>query len=182
MRTYLAATLPVCALGQTPPFSLEGFLAQCAEVLTINDRQEVESIVLNRLSECRTAFGRAWSSLKMQMDEEITILRAQKWQIPAPPSKMYSGYSLEVRRLVHEAFDRETPLQVEWTLDQGRWSLGQGLIPPDRPLGLERILSFALQLQIMHRWAAMDADTGDKRLTSLLEDSVSKALAERAYK
>jgi hypothetical protein len=89
---------------------------------------------------------------------------------------MYSGYSKEVAHLVHEAFNRENPRELEWRLDQGRWNLAQDLIPPERPLGFERILAFAVQLRLMHRWTAMDADTGQERLESLLQGLVSNML------
>lgn len=176
MHTYLAATLPVCTLGETPPLSLNGFYVQCSGILKREELQELNLLLHNRFSESRTHFGQAWTALNTQMENEMAALRAQKWQVHPPLPRLHSGFSLEASRLVHEAFNRETPLQMEWTLDQGRWSLAEGLISPDRPLGLERILAFGIQLQLMHRWAALDADTGGERLESLLEGLVNKIL------
>jgi len=176
MHSYLAASLPLCTLGQTPPMSLDAFYLQCSGILTADELQDLENMVYNRLSEGRTAFGRTWSALTIQMDNEMAALRAQRWQIQPPWPHLHPGFSLEVSRFVHEAFSRETPLETEWTLDQGRWKLAEGLIRPERPLGLERILAFGIQLQLMHRWAALDADTGREQLNTLLESLINNML------
>jgi hypothetical protein len=144
--------------------------------LAPRDLQEGEHLVHNRLSECRTPFGRAWAGLNIQMDNEISALRAPGWEVHPPSPGMHSGYSLEVSRLVREAFSKETPLQTEWALDRGRWDLVQSLIKVDNPLGLERILAFGVQLRLMHRWAAMDAQAGKDRMKALLEPFVDQAL------
>lgn len=176
MHIYLAATLPVCTLGETPPLSLNEFYVQCSGILNREALQELDLLLHNRFSEGRTHFGQAWTALNTQMENEMAALRAQKWQAQPPLPRLHSGFSLEASRLVHEAFNRDTPLQMEWTLDQGRWSLAEGLISPDRPLGLERILAFGIQLQLMHRWAALDADTGRERLNTLLEGLTNRIL------
>ncbi|MDZ7759425.1 MAG: DUF2764 family protein [Desulfovermiculus sp.] len=178
MRTYLAASLPMCTLGQTPPMSLEELSFQCTGVLSADELQDLELLLHNRFSEGRTAFGRAWSALATQMDNEMAALRAQRWQIHPPSPSLHQGFSLEVSRVVHEAFSRETPLEMEWTLDQGRWKMAGELISPERPLGLERILAFGIQLQLMHRWAALDADTGREQLNTLLEGLINNILTE----
>ena len=182
MHTYLAATLPVCTLGQTPPLTLDQLYTQCAGILKADALQDLKLLLSGRLIEGRTAFGRAWSALSRQMDNEMAALRAQRWQIQPPPPKLHSGFSLEASRLVHEAFSRETPLEMEWALDQGRWKLAQGLISPDRPLGVERILAFGLQLGLMHRWADMDADVGRKQLSDLIEATVQNHLSKESMK
>ena len=176
MHIYLAATLPLCTLGDTPPLSLNGYYVQCSGSLNREELQELDRLLHNRFLEPRTPFGRAWSALNTQMVNEMAALRAQKWQVHPPLPRLHSGFSLEASRIVHEAFNRETPLEMEWTLDQGRWRLAEGLISPDRPLGLERILVFGVQLVLMHRWAALDADTGRERLNTLLEGMVDKIL------
>ncbi|MFW5997549.1 MAG: hypothetical protein ACOCPP_01920, partial [Desulfovermiculus sp.] len=153
MHTYLAATLPVCTLGDTPPLSLNGYSVQCSGILNREELQELDRLLQNRFSESRTHFGQAWTALNMQMENEMAALRAQKWQVHPPPPRLHSGFSLEASHIVHEAFNRETPLEMEWRLDQGRWRLAEGLISPDHPLGLERILAFGVQLVLMHRWA-----------------------------
>jgi hypothetical protein len=149
--------------------SLDAFYLQCSGILAADELQDLENMVHHHLSECRTAFGRTWSAINTQMDNEMAALRAQKWQIQTPWTHLHPGFSLEVSRFVHEAFSRETPLETEWTLDQGRWKLSEGLISPERPLGLERILAFGIQLKLMHRWAALDADTGREQMNKLLE-------------
>jgi len=177
MHTYLAAALPVCTLGEAPPLSLHELYVQCSGILSREELHELDLFLQNRFFEGSTHFGQAWTALNTQMENEMAALRAQKWQVHPPLPRLHSGFSLEASRLVHDAFNRETPLQMEWTLDQGRWSLAEGLISPDHPLGLERILAFGIQLQLMHRWAAMDADTGGERLESLLEGLVNRILA-----
>jgi hypothetical protein len=176
MHIYLAAALPVCTLGDTPPLSLHVFSVQCSGILSREELHELDLILHNRFSKGHTHFGQAWTALNTQMENEMAALRAQRWQAHPPLPRLHSGFSLEASRLVHEAFNRDTPLQMEWTLDQGRWKLAQGLIPADRPLGLERILAFGIQLQLMHRWAGMDVDSGRKRLNDLIETIVSENL------
>jgi hypothetical protein len=176
MLIYLAASLPVCTLNDTPPLSPSEYYVQCSGILSRDGLQELDRLLHNRFSESRTHFGQAWTALNIQMENEMAALRAQKWQVHPPSPRLHSGFSLEASRLVHEAFNRETPLEMEWTLDQGRWRLAEGLISPDRPLGLERILAFGVQLVLMHRWAALDADTGREQLNTLLEGMVDKIL------
>ncbi|MFP4049037.1 MAG: hypothetical protein ACLFT8_03735, partial [Desulfovermiculus sp.] len=84
MHTYLAATLPVCTLGDTPPLSLNGYYVQCSGILNRVELQELDRLLQNRFSESRTHFGQAWTALNMQMENEMAALRAQKWQVHPP--------------------------------------------------------------------------------------------------
>jgi ElaB/YqjD/DUF883 family membrane-anchored ribosome-binding protein len=94
MHSYLAASLPLCTLGQTPPMSLDAFYLQCSGILAADELQDLENMVHHHLSECRTAFGRTWSAINTQMDNEMAALRAQKWQIQTPWTHLHPGFSL----------------------------------------------------------------------------------------
>lgn len=175
MHTYLAASLPLCLLGQTPPMSAEQYRFQCSGVLSSEDLHELDLLIKDPLPECRTLFGQTWSALMRQMRFELAALRAKQWATKPPVPERSFGFSQEVQRLVQEATSRESPLDMEWTLDQGRWALLQSLIPPANPLGLERILAFGVQLTLMQRWMTIAENKGQEGLTAVIQSNISKA-------
>jgi hypothetical protein len=164
---YLAASLPLLSLDAKPPFSMEAFRMRCSGLLAPKERSELERMLQGQQEGFLTVFGRAWAALQAQMDNEC----ARQRNLRLDQLRSHSGFSVQVRDLVLDAFNRENPLARERVLDAGRFALLEELAQSD-PYGLPRILAFAGQLRLVHRWAGLDKDSGRKRFASLVEETV----------
>ena len=171
----LAASLPWLELGRKPPLSVEDFRFSCSGILPATEFQDLERLLEGGLGPYATAFGRSWAALENQIRNECARkrdpgLKSGFW--------MHKGYSVQAARFVMEAFHQETPMKREWLLDKGRFALLEELIGLDH-LGVERVLAFAGQLRLVHRWDAFDAQRGRERFRALVDRAVEAALNER---
>jgi len=174
-RITLLASLPFLVLGQDPPLSLESFQSSCA-LLSAEEQREVDLIIQGRYRDAGTDFGQAWRDLDLQIRNQVMLLRARMWNVsPAPVGAMSSLYSVLARNMVNDAFELDSPLEREWALDKGRWVLIQDLTRPEDPFGLDRVLSYGLRLQLVHRWAGIDSDRGRDTFDSLVRACMDEA-------
>ena len=175
IATYLAATLPSLTLGRPAPVSVAGFRFSCSGLLDEPELRDLDRMLDMSPGFCETPFGQAWSDLEIQISNECARKRRPGLE---KKLRMHGGYSVQVREMVRDAFQRETPLDREWVLDNGRFSLLENLAAPGS-LGLERILAFAGQLRLVHRWAQFDEEQGRKRFQELVEETVKEARSEK---
>ncbi|MCF8108158.1 MAG: DUF2764 domain-containing protein [Desulfohalobiaceae bacterium] len=167
----LAASLPWLELGRKPPLSMEHFRFSCSGMMQTVEFEDLERLLQGDLGPYATSFGHSWAALEIQIRNECARkresgLKTGFW--------MHQGYSIQAARYVMEAFQQETPMKREWLLDKGRFALLEELIGLDH-LGLERILSFAGQLRLVHRWDAFDEERGRKRFQDLVDRTVEAA-------
>ena len=167
----LAASLPWLELGRKPPLTVEDFRFSCSGTLSPVEFQELEMLLKAELGPYATSFGRSWAELEIQIRNECARKR-----VPGLKEgfRMHRGYSVQAARVVMDAFHQETPLKREWLLDKGRFALLDELIGLDH-LGLERILAFAGQLRLVHRWEVFDEQRGRERFRNLVERTVEQA-------
>jgi hypothetical protein len=168
---YLAASLPLLSLDRRPPMSLQELQRSCDGLLAPEQRAELENMLWGRIQGMQTRFGRTWADYEAQLENECARKRSNR------PERLrsHAGYSIQVRDIVLDAFNRENPLERERVLDWGRFRLLDELGALN-PLGLERVLAFAGQLRLVHRWAALDRELGRKRFQSLVEQTVQQLL------
>lgn len=172
--TYLAATLPYLALGKSPPISIDDFRTSCSGLLKDPQFRDLDRLLDGNPEFCETPFGQVWSDLETQIINECARKRRPGLE---KKLRMHRGYSVLAREMVQDAFNRETPQEREWVLDRGRFLLLENLARPGS-LGLERILAFAGQLRLVHRWAQFDEQRGRKRFQDLVEETVKEVRSE----
>ncbi|MFO7718215.1 MAG: DUF2764 family protein [Thermodesulfobacteriota bacterium] len=172
--TYLAASLPELTLGQPPPMGLGTFTAQCQGVLEAPALWDVQQLVQGDFLELSTTPGQKWQALETQIRNETATALRPNQDLTHP---FFIGYSVFVRDCVRRAFDAATPLERERILDRGRFALLADLAGHD-PLGLSRIVSFAGQLRLVHRWAVWDQETGRERFDEMVATVAEAVLAQ----
>jgi hypothetical protein len=175
IHTYLAASLPELELGQSPPMSLKRFAAQCEGILSNDALNDVQRLVRGQAAGMRTEPGRRWQNLETQLRNASAARRRPREDLAQP---FFEGYSVVVRDCVRRAFNTATPLERERILDRCRFALLSD-IASDAPLGLERILSFAGQLHLVHRWFGWDEDTGRERFEDLVSTMAEDVLSRK---
>lgn len=163
-HVYLAASLPGLDLGHPPPLGLETFAARCAGVLEAPALADVQNLLAGEDHNLRTEPGRRWQALETQLRNEVATARRPNQDLAHP---FYTGYSVEIRDSVRRAFGAQTPLKRERILDRCRFALLEELAEGNT-LSLGRIIGFAGQLRLVHRWAGWDQQAGRRRFADMV--------------
>ena len=174
MYYYFLASLPYLQFGQQAPLGLDKFMHMSANLLKASDFQELEALLENNQHKCSSAFAQKWFALDTQIRNNLVKARANKLQVEASDYLyIHSGYSIFVDKMVKEALEQDNPLKMERELDRGRWQLISELSLNDH-FGLDSVLCFGLQLKILHRWTALEAEQGRKRLENIIRSNTAE--------
>lgn len=166
---YLAASLPMLFLGRTPPISEQAFLALCREHLAHDDRAAIEALLAGG-PETAHSFVLAWRRRETGLRNAIAQARAARRGQEATAYLRPGEPGLAEVRAVADAFGRATPAEREFELDRFRWQALEAMAGMDIFSGAA-VLAYGLRLKLAHRWAAMVAEAGRRRL----EESVEQA-------
>jgi hypothetical protein len=165
---YFAATLPALDLDQPPPFSVGEFRERCSEHLAADDLAALDELEGPLGAESRRAFVRAWRNRERVLRTAVARHRAARLKRDETPSLHPEGASdSAVERAAAEAFSKASPLEREHALDRFRWSQieqAAGL----SPFTAEAVLSYALRLRLVERWAKMEPESGLRRVDTLV--------------
>ena len=126
---------------------------------------------------CRTLD--LWREWETALRNELVTLRGKKKRVEVEAYLVYSPWTATAQQLAGEAFGQESPLQAEDTLNRARWSYLDEL-EVGHYFDIEKILVYALRLQILERKALFTTDKGLEmfqtiyaEVTSPIYDNVS---------
>jgi hypothetical protein len=165
---YFAATLTTLELGAPAPMSSEDFLGYCRRHLDPSDLGIVEGAVLLSPPEGPPAAAsgsmllRRYYSWERTLRNELARLRARGLDRAAEPWIRPAERDGGAVRAAAAAFQCPTPLVAELLLEQERWTV----IRTDAALhvfGLDRIIAYRLELQILERLARLREEQGEPR-------------------
>ncbi len=159
-------------LGRTPLISEEAFLALCGEHLTVEDRDALGALFSPDGAPSGHPFVAAWRRKENGLRSAIAAARASRRGQDATVHLRAGEAGVSAVRAVAEAFGRATPAEREFELDRCRWQTVEELAGMDI-FSSAAVLGYGLKLRMAHRWAAMVAETGRRRL----EESVDEAAA-----
>ncbi|MDP3179843.1 MAG: DUF2764 family protein [Spirochaetaceae bacterium] len=168
---YFAATLPALQPGAPAPFSSERFLELCREQLSDQDYEAVESARLSSastdqptgpLQAAPASFLASYRSWERSLGNELVRARAKRLGRSADPWLRVSGENDRAPASARAALDAATPLEGELALERERWAFIDELRGVGT-FGLDAILAYRLQLQILERLTGFAVDIGEAK-------------------
>lgn len=170
----LVASLPALKIGDTPPFSTEEYIENCAQWITEAEQNTLRHVLLNEGNHASSALGMKWNNMETQLRNAALKLRAQKRGVDIKEYlQPHDGFSGTIEVLVSNAFTCKNPADLEKELDQLRWLLSEELIQL-APFSFNKLFSYGIQLQIVERWARMDTTTGTEKLEAVVLKNTEK--------
>lgn len=161
---YLIAALPYLRFGETPALGADAFRAFCADQLPEGELQAVDGLLAGHPSE--TGPAACWHDIETQMLNAVARIRARTYNA-TPAMRTHRGFQVAIEEGVADAFARDNPLERETDLDRLRWRLADELAAGDS-FGFPAVLAYAVKLRIAERHAALDEETGRKKVEELV--------------
>ncbi len=172
---YLVASLPMLTLGQPSPLAPDVFRARCREQLTSADDALLDDVLATGGAHSLHPFAVAWHDRETRLRNAVARIRAARLGREAAaylrPERGFDTYTLKA---VEEAFARPTPADRELDLDRFRWQVLDELAGR-APFSIEAVLAYALKLQLVARWAALEAEAGRRVVDSFVEGQAAAA-------
>jgi hypothetical protein len=174
---YLTASLPMLNFGMKPPYSFQGFLDYCAQLIPEDDFKVLST--LPRTEEfvkeclCRPVIKK-WLCFDTALRNELVKIRASRKHIDAA-KYLRRDHCLEVdvMHLALAAHRNPSILEAEKFLDRERWSVLDELAT-GHYFDLDYLIVYAYKLLILERWERMRL--ADKE--ALLENVLQKTSGE----
>lgn len=175
---YLVASLPVIAMDDVPAMRMDRFMEDARRLLSPEDAAELEGVLADDPSACRTQFARRWFRFDGDLRHRIAAVRAGRLKLdPRGLGPGSGGGDAEVKKAVLDAFGRTNPMERELQLDQTRWRVLDELGRLE-PFGLAAVLAYGLQLRLSERWSGLSVDAGSAALNEQLKKSLAHQQVE----
>ncbi len=167
---YFAATLPMLALDQPPPFSVEEFRQQCVPHLLPRDMAAMDEALDGTFTaDAQHPFNRRWYTTDGHLRNALARERASRLgKDPRTCTRVIKGSDTALDRDVSDAYTRPTPLEREKAIDRIRWRRLEEIAGFD-PFTADAILAYGVQLAILERWARMDKESGASAVETLVK-------------
>jgi hypothetical protein len=168
---YLVASLPMLHFGMKPPFSFEGFLEVCRDLIPGKDY-----LLLSTLPQAGEYFREGkhhrlvqkWIGFDTALRNELARVRASRRHLdPAAYLRPegHGGSSLAPGVLAATA--QASPLDAERALDEMRWKALDDLAT-GHYFDLDLLLTYACKLRILLRWERIRSAEGRRLLDQAL--------------
>lgn len=173
--TYLVASLPLLRFGDAPPTSVEDFRFHCQGVLGVADLTALDLVLSmqgahppwEELQKSPEPFVREFAARELQLRNACARIRALAWGPEGRfTERSHSGFDGRIARTLADAASKD-PLQREQDLDLCRWAMAEELAQ-NASFTLAAVLAYAIKLGILKRWAALDEQAGQAKLTELI--------------
>jgi len=170
----LVASLPNLKIGDEPPFSTEEYVDNCAQWVSEREIDILRKILLQAPDIAPCPLCKVWNNAETQLRNAATRLRGQKLGVDFKEYlQPHEGFSGTIETIANEAFSHNDPIELEQTLDRGRWQLAEQIVGQD-PFGFEKILAYGIQLKIVDRWNRMDVHIGKEKLEAVITANTDK--------
>jgi len=167
---YFAATLPDLSLDREPPLSYKTFVSLCREHLSERDIAALEALD-DSDGDTSNAFVRNWKNHDTQLRNALVRTRASALgRDPNPYIREHDDVDTSIEKVVSDAYARGMPRDREIAIDRFRWTQAESLSGYDE-FSINAILTYAVKLKLVERWANIDEDKG----RSIAEDLVAHA-------
>lgn len=164
---YLLSTLPMLRLDAAAPITPEAFLGSCRAQLSAEDAEAAEALLTGKDSGHPAV--RRWRNREAILRNAVCRERARaagkdasRWLHPT------SDCDVRLEHLAEAALQEKDPLAKERALDKARWTAAEEMGGPD-PLGISRVFAYAVELALITRWQAKNAEDGRAAFKALTE-------------
>lgn len=177
MRVFLLASFPSLQFQEPAPLKLEQMLARCADHLSPDEMDELDSICSDPPSG-PSPFARDWAAAWRQIRfvnqrERLRRLPADAAQDLEPAAAPEHDDNL--RAALRRAWEAETPLQRELALLAAQWDWLETRRRA-APYSRDDLLAYALQLRLLEQRDAWKEETGAEQFAEQTETFMSPLL------
>lgn len=164
---YILSSLPMLTLDRPMPIKPEAFLSSCASFLATKDVVAVKALLSgDERSAADHPFVKTW----MEYEAIIINTIAKRRLAKRPQTTVYTPLPTNqcqvlLERRTEEAYDAHAtnPLARENALNAVQWSAAESL-RGSNPLALSNIFVYAIQLRLLAKHHAVQAEAGQIRL------------------
>jgi len=171
---YLVASFPLLFYETERIPSHQEFLDLCRQHITPRHYQLLSRASTSDLRpttpRCRTLD--LWREWETALRNELVMLRGKKKGVETEEYLIGSPGIITAQQIAREAFVQESPLQAEDTLNRARWSYLDDL-EVGHYFDIEKILVYALRLQILERKALFDEEKGREMFEKIYAEVTS---------
>ena len=166
---YLSASLPTLVFNQSPPLTLETFLAECEKLMTSDDYRKMLLALSNTEPKGKATgdtYGR-WIAFNQNFKNEMAYFRAKR--AGKDPQKYLRGERIADPRLfevIARAGKAADPLSAEHILDEARFEFLEKLAA-GQFMNFEYLLTYGLKLKMMTRYTRIGSSLGEEIFKSL---------------
>lgn len=151
---YLLSSLPVLVFGMRPPFSFEGLLQRCRQLVSGEDMKIIESSSINGLYENTpdNPTVKKWREFDTELRNELVKIRAlRKKADPAKYLRADNAVYLDAAQIALHVHRIPSLLESEKALDIARWNFLEEL-NTGRYFDIDSLIIYAHKLLILERW------------------------------
>ncbi len=179
---FFVASLPTLALDEPPPMTGEAFLADCMEMVSREDYEDLCHVIRGEPEKAGHQFVRDWICRETLLRNAIARSRATRLGVEPEPFLKYCEFyesspdeaAAEILRRSHDSQAGEAnPLERELALDRFRWETIEEMAVFD-PFGMPALLAFALKLNLSIRWSRMKEEQGRAAVDNFVESSLKQ--------
>jgi hypothetical protein len=171
---YLVASFPLLFYDTERITSHQEFLDLCRQHLIPRHYQLLRHASTSDLGptspSCRILD--LWRKWETALRNELVTLRGKKKGVETEAYLVDSPGIITAQQLAGEAFGQESPLQAEELLNRARWSYLDEL-EVGHYFDIEKILVYALRLQILERKALFDEEKGREMFEKIYAEVTS---------
>ncbi|MCF6148999.1 MAG: DUF2764 family protein [Candidatus Kuenenia sp.] len=149
---YLVASLIPLTLESDISFTPGEFFDSCKNMLSSQDRQDLEYVINDQPESARHPFVKKWLRTENQLKNAIAAARTARLHIDSHQFlRGDAEIGINETKVTAEALSKQNPLEKELVLDTYRWRLLDELARDDF-FGMSSIFSFVLKLKLIMRW------------------------------
>ncbi len=165
---YLVSSLVPLTLEGVPPYTPEGFLSSCKDMLARKDAIALELVFHDRLESVSHPFIKEWKKREYRLKNALVRARTARMKLPLEPYlRNDTAPDAATENAVTEAMNKPNPLEKEFALDRYRWKMLEELTPIIN-FDLSAIFSYAIKLKMVIRWNGMTDKKGNERITGIM--------------
>jgi len=151
---YLISSLPMLHFMMKPPFTFEGLLDRCRQLIPEKDIKIIESVSIAGAytQEPPNVMIKKWQEFDTELRNELVKIRAVRKKIdPAKYLRPDNAVNLEVAQIALHAHRIPSLLESEKTLDKARWNFLEEL-SIGHYFDIDLLIVYAYKLLILERW------------------------------
>ncbi len=166
---YLVASLVPLTLDGDVSSTPEGFFELCKNMLTSQDRKDLEYVINGQPEYARHPFVRKWLRSENQLKNAIVVARTARLNIDSHQF-LRGNEEIDIKdaKAITGALNKQYPLEKELALDKYRWKLLDEMANDDF-FGMPSIFSYVLKLKLIMRWKSLNDEKGRDVLEKLFE-------------
>jgi hypothetical protein len=172
---YVITSLPYLSLSEELPIRKDEFLVDCKKYLKETDFDKLESVSLFNSGENEVPLDVIRRFFKWERGIRNALVRLRAARLGLEPDEFIRDEIVDHSQthLAEEAFNADSPLKAEESLNKARWRYLDEL-EFEHYFDIERLVIFFIKVQILERISSFDAEEGMERLNAVVSQGAAE--------